>query len=94
MRTITKEIQINVYTPEEIWEELERWHNVKYLKDRVLVDGKIDMERIYNDTFLYGVGLGVCELQEYLDGWCNYFVDDFQEVFEQDNKLYVLSFLE
>lgn len=94
MQTITKEIKINVYTPTEVWDELERWHNVKYLRDKVLVNGKIDIERIYNDNFLCGVGLGVCELDEYFKGICNYFCDDFQEVFEQDNKLYVLSFLE
>ena len=95
MKKIKKELELVVYTPTEVWNNLLEWHDLQYFTDKVLVDGKISIENLHNmdDKELFYSGLGVCDLQEYLNGWCNYFSEDFQEVFEQDNKLYVLSYL-
>ena len=92
MRTITKEIEIDVYTPTEAWNDLAHWYNIDYLKDKVLIDGKINIKCIDEDVF--DSGLKISTLKEYFDGLCSYYCEDYYYVFEQDNELYVLTYIE
>ena len=93
MKKITKTINIDVYTPQETFKELLKWHYSVFgwLKDKIYKEDKFDLD--YINTDLVGMGLHATPLEEYLEGECNYYVDDFTMVFEQDDKLYMMAYL-
>ena len=93
MRRVTKHIVVEVYTPQEALDKLLEDHpDVLAIKDRIFADGKFDFE-VLNSGFIIGYGVDYCEFKDYLRGFCNYYADDFFVVFEQDNKLYALTYI-
>ena len=93
MITITKEIKIDVYEPQEAMKEYLWLHNeLTHFKDKMFVNGKIDIEYL-NSIFMVSYGVRVAKLDEYLKGDCCYYVNDDYTVFEQDGEIYVLSYI-
>jgi hypothetical protein len=94
MKTVRKTVEIDVYTPRETLDEFLRWHEpfARY-EDRMLVNDKFDLGYLDSD-FMLGTGLRVCNINEYLNGYNNYYYDDFFMVFEQDCELYVLTYID
>jgi hypothetical protein len=95
MRTITKTIEIDVYTPKEALDNLMCYHDDVFEQfiDKMFVDEKFDLNFI-DCELMWGIGLHLSRLDKYLTGEYNYYVDDFFTIFEQDNELYVLTYIE
>ena len=94
MRTITKTVHVDVYTPQEALDDLLHNHdNLAFVKDKIFTDGKFNVEVLDRDPFVLGLGLICTDFNDYLRGLYNYYIDDFFAVFEQDNKLYALTYI-
>lgn len=94
MKTITKTVMVDVYTPQEALDELLYAHdNLKFVKDKIFSDGKFKIEVLDRDPFVLGLGLICSDFNDYLCGIYNYYIDDFFAVFEQDDRLYAITYI-